>query len=381
MRTINNNSDHRLSQQEVKYFDILLNNSSKQQLDFINHMIDRDNNFQEIFESQTSVSKRIKVPRRSVSRLSTTVSQKGLVIKKSRGRNGLMKNTCQYILPEIWDDPAVRNRYKHILPALQIKKRYSSIQSVRNSKYLSYKIIQTASVAYINIPSYCLFINKVNDGTNMHIKSERTNCKSEKVTFQNVIKRQKGRKMSIPQKGFNEVAQKWREAYPKEAVKYADKKMQGRQPKGDAWLYYRKILNEYCETHNVEPNYELLGSFEGIPRLVLPIPHVSQIAQPTTTFSQKSEEKRQKQPRVQQTYNEVPESSLTQQEKDKLRSTFKGWQACLSVTNDARLATDYQNKLNNMRSKYPYLFETPISPQIKPESITLNESDYDEVLD
>jgi hypothetical protein len=390
----------------------------------MNHIIDRSNNFDVIFESQRSISKRINISRRSVSRLSTTVSQKGLVIKKSRGRVGLMKNTCEYILPEIWEDPEVRKRFKHILPALQMPKRYNSIQSVKNNKYLSYKIIQTASVAYIKVSPSIISLNSVSGDTNMHIGNERSNCKSKKV------KLQRGNKMVEAQKGFNDIALQCLEAYPKGAITHATKKIHGRTLTGDAWLYYKKILNEWCTKNNVEPDYALLNTISGIPRLTLPIPRSSNIAQPTTSYQKKQQESKPYVPTKEWTSPEPPKKKETAiqiannlaRATEMLKSGNQFAQYALKGITEIEyettgeegeaIAIEYINKKkkeyetapslaeklkeldmgnepppkkvnNNLATLYEILKKYDTSEPIKnkPESITINEEDFDEVLD
>ncbi len=376
MRNINDNLNPITSQVDKKIFILGVKRSTRQQKSYMNHLVDRHNNYDNIFESHGSMAKKTGIPKNSIQRLSTTVSQKGFIKKKSRGRIGLKKNTCQYILPEIWDDPDIRKELTPYIPALQIKKRYSSFQSVKNSKYLSWKIIQLASVGYIKVSPSIIFKNKEEGIGNRHISNDTLYVR-EKIHSFKLAKKEKLMTEFIKNLGgFNETAKEYLSAYRDEIVKESIKGLGNRQLTGDAWSYFLKILARVSRTKNVEPNYSVINSITGKCVLILPITGSSIIASsPKPFFGKKEVHQEISKAPVYIDSQAVPEITLDQLEKERLHKKYKATRACMfeAMTKyekyhdpiDRRWVDDYKRILDTMHSKYPYLFGNEV-PSDKP---------------
>lgn len=409
----NDNSNYIPSQLDKKIFILKVKSSSKEQKAYMNHMVDRHNNYDFIYESQHSIGKAIGLHRNSVQRLSGNVDSKGLIRKESRGRVGIKKNTCKYILPEIWDDPDVRKQLIPYIPALQIKKRISSLQSAKKAQYLSWKIIQLASVGYIKVFPSIISLNNDDDIGNTHIGNDTLYVRVKKDGF-SLNKKGSGMTDYIKNlSNFNGAAKVYLSAYPDAMIKLAILAMRGRNPTGVAWLYFRKVLNRIAQDKNVEPNMEILHSVAGECVLTLPITYPSTIGVSSygkKGFQKENQTTKRVEPikRIVVNVQEVPEHTLDDKEKESLCKKYKAVKAAIAIakeryentkdSNDKRWLDDYEQRvLGNMTLKYPYLFESTANKtetlqknsvvsflsttEFEPVSTEINDYEYEEVLD
>jgi len=300
-----NNSNHQPSQQEVINLDININILTGSEVLVYNHLLGMGNITNRIFLSQTYLAYKLGLCRATVNRALRRLAELNLIQKIDRGwkeERTRIKKTCYYLISKLFDLPEIRKRYQGKFKSLIYLKLITNFDQIIESGYKHYVEIVTGIKSSLSF----LFKNKEVDNLGYRgnrIRRRRQGIREGLKQEVSNLTIEEGSKMSeFIQNlgGFNEAAKVYLSAYRDDVVKESIKGLGNYKPTGDAWSYFVKILSRVTRTKNLEPDYHIINSVVGIPKLVLPITSPSIIASsPNPGFKKQQEEKKPYIPRTQ----------------------------------------------------------------------------------